>query len=193
MINEKEILSKIINGDKTAYEYIYKEYYSPLTKFASGFIYNDAESVVQDTLIKIWEKRDTLIDVISLKSYLYRSVKNACLNILKRQQIHDRYMSEAAYQLKLIELEAVFVASEDERTNQINILLEQMPEQRKKVFLMNTAEGMKAKEISELLNISERTVHTHVYKAMKFLKSNLFILIIGIIIGCFNFFQHKLT
>lgn len=170
---ENHIIEKVIKGDATAFEYVYKQYYDPLVAFATRFVPDEAKEVVQDTLLKIWEMRSELKNVKSLKSYLYRTVRNTCLNHIKRQGIHDRYVSEAMCQLKMLELSAMDDEETDSRSKKVAQLIEQIPEQRRKVFLMNVAGGLKAKEISEQLDISERTVHTHVYKAMKFLREKL--------------------
>jgi len=171
MADEKEILKKISKGDSLAYEYVYKTYYSPLIHFANRFFPDEAHEIVQDTLLKIWEGREQLAEIQSLKSYLFRAVRNTCINYLKRQDLLKKYQIEAAVELKEIELNFTDDDVDEEKKEALKSAMEEIPEQRRKIFLLSYIEGYKAKEIAKKYNISERTVHTHVYNALKFLKN----------------------
>lgn len=171
MGDEKEILERISRGDTSAYEYIYKNYYAPLIGFANRFFPEEAHEIVQDTLLKIWENREQLGEIQSLKSYLFRAVRNTCINHLKRQELLRKYQTEAAVRLKEIELDFSDNSYEEDKQEALKKALDEIPEQRRKIFLLSYIEGYKAKEIAEQYNISERTVHTHVYNAMRFLKT----------------------
>ena len=167
---DKSIIERIQQGDALAYEHVYQAFYSKLYNFAYDFIYEDAHEIVQNSLLKLWENRASIHEIQNLQAYLYKSVRNSCLNFIRRQSTFKKYQTEAAINLK--ELEMSFFANEiDEKLERsLHDALDKIPEKRKKVFFMHFIEGYKAKEISEELNISERTVHTHVYKAMKSLK-----------------------
>ena len=88
-LNEHQLLLNLQNNNEIAFEEIFRYYYQPLCVFASRILGDgeDAEELVQDFFVKFWEKRSQIQIESSLKSYLFRSVKNLCLNHLKHEQI----------------------------------------------------------------------------------------------------------
>lgn len=173
MNEEKDILAQIAKGDTKAFEFVYKNHYSNLLGFATRFCAEEAHEIVQDCLLKLWEKREDATAIESLKAYLFRSVRNACLNHLKHLEVEKKYQNEAAIKLKQLELKCAETEPSNPLFDKINHALDQIPEQRKKIFKLSFFEGYKAKEIAEQYDISERTVHTHVYNAMKFLRKTI--------------------
>lgn len=167
---DEKILDRIVGGDAAAYEHIYKLFYSKLLRFAKRFIDEEAHEIVQDSLLKLWENREQLRSIQSLEAYLMRSVRNACLNHIKHLQVESRYQATAAQALRELELQMYDDSGDPEIQERLQRALDQIPEQRKKIFYLSFIDGYKAKEISEMCGISERTVHTHVYNAMKFLR-----------------------
>ena len=87
---EQELLKLIQSGDHSAFRKIFEEYYSPLTVFAQKFIpdLDLAREIVQDMFVNLYEKCATLTIEISLKAYLYQSVRNSCLNAIQKGKIH---------------------------------------------------------------------------------------------------------
>ncbi|MBK8808363.1 MAG: RNA polymerase sigma-70 factor [Bacteroidales bacterium] len=173
--DEKAIIENIKNGNKDVFITVYRAYYKSLCSFASKYFEdsNDAEDIVQDSLIWIWENRNKL-EITSLKTYLFSSVKNACLNKLKHLKVVNKHKETTAIELKLLELECDDTYSFDEVENidqTIEDLLNTLPEQRKKIMKLRYIQGMTSKEIAAQENISQRTVETHLYKAIKSLSA----------------------
>ena len=73
------------------FQSIYKTYYSRLCVFAYGFLQNenDAEEIVQNVMLKLWEQKDKINEIENMQAYLFRSVKNQCLNFIKRNKLAD--------------------------------------------------------------------------------------------------------
>lgn len=171
---EVNIETQNILKHKSAFELFFKEQYSPLCRFAFPYLKDadEAEEVVQNCFVKLWKDREQLQIESSVKAYLYASVRNACLNQIKHSEVketykkHQEYQDEATYSLNG-ELEG------SELQDKINIAIENMPEQRRKVFRMSRFEGLKYKEIAEQLNISPKTVENHMGMAMKFMREEL--------------------
>jgi RNA polymerase sigma-70 factor (ECF subfamily) len=90
------IFERIKNGDEKAFDYIFDTYYTGLCIFANKYVEDIdlAEDIVQELFIKIWVKREQLNINDSLKSYLFQSVNNSCLNHLKHLKIRDNYKKE---------------------------------------------------------------------------------------------------
>jgi RNA polymerase sigma-70 factor (family 1) len=170
--NELSTTGPIINLDN--FEALFKQYYAPLVVYACKFLPETdvAREIVQDFFVKLYEKRATLTIDTSLKSYLYRSVYNACMNYINQRNIQEKH-------IRNIDLER---NDEDNLENEINSvelqnrifnLIETLPPKCKKIFKMNRLEGMKNEEIAIHLNLSKRTVETQISKALKILRNKL--------------------
>lgn len=131
-----------------------------------------AREIVQDFFVKLYEKRHNLSVETSVKSYLYRSVYNCCLNYLNQRNIQDKH-------LKNIDLERVdednleSEISSVELQYRIHQVIEELPARCRKIFKMNRLEGIKNEEIATQLNLSKRTVETQISKALKILRKRL--------------------
>ncbi len=88
-IEEKELIKRMISGDQTAFELLFRFYYPGLVVFASHILldYSNAEEITQDFFVKLWEKRKNISSAHSIKSYLFTSVKNSSINYLNREKI----------------------------------------------------------------------------------------------------------
>ncbi|MDO9614094.1 MAG: sigma-70 family RNA polymerase sigma factor, partial [Bacteroidota bacterium] len=95
MTDEKELYQRLKEGDERAFNDLFRKYYSSMCHFARQFL-NDsemAEETVQDMFVRIWEKRESLNIETSVKHYLFRSVRNHCLNQIQHQKIRQQYAS----------------------------------------------------------------------------------------------------
>ena len=169
-----QIDTKDIFQSKITFEQFFHENYGPLCRFAFQFLKDkdETEDVVQQLFVKVWEGRNSLKISTSWKAYLYASVKNLCFNKIKHKQVVDEYESHIKY------TESYETVSEDEieaseMQQKISEVIDQMPEQRKKVFTLSRFEGYKYREIAEELNISVKTVENHMGSAMKYLRKEL--------------------
>ena len=89
--SESILVERLRNKDKRAFELVFNEYYGLMKAYAMRFMdeIEEAEEIVQDVFVKFWEKCDSLAADSSVKSYLYRSVHNTCLNYIKHQKVKD--------------------------------------------------------------------------------------------------------
>lgn len=163
----------IRNGDRKAFEAAFRAWYRPLCAYAMPIVRDkdEAEETVQNVYYNIWVKRETIRVTGPLKSYLYRAVHNECLNRLKHLKVRaayaDDYRSANSDAVTHGKLEA------KELGKQISDAIGSLPEQCGIVFRMNRFENMKYAEIAEKLNISVKTVETHMGKALKILRLRL--------------------
>jgi RNA polymerase sigma-70 factor (ECF subfamily) len=172
---EQEQLKLIQCRDHPAFRKIFEEYYSPLTVFAQKFVpdLDLAREIVQDMFVNLYEKSDSLNIQTSLKSYLYQSVRNSCLNIIKKEKVHlsvhaglrsTSGTGEADWTDKMIEAEL---------QNLVFRTISELPGKCRQIYLLSRQEGISNREIAQKLNISIRTVETQVSKALKILRSRL--------------------
>ncbi len=172
---ENDIRELIRKGDKAAFEKVFRQFYKSLCSYALFFVHDteDADEVVQEVFYKLWKGHETIDIQSSLKSYLFRAVHNQCLNQLKQQKYAGVY---AEHQKPLLENEQKQHANPaelKELSSRINEAINKLPPERKKVFLMIRFEGMKYKDVANVLGISIKTVENQMGKAMQFLKEEL--------------------
>jgi len=162
-----------ILDNETAFEGFFKENYNAFCRFAYTFLNDadDAEEIVQNCFVKLWEGRKTLILGNNPKSYLFTMIRNTCLNQIKHISIREDYK---AYNEQLRSEAQTEEESEDTNLQQkVIAAIQNMPPQRKKIFEMSRFEGLKYKEIASHLNISVKTVENHMGSAMKQLREDL--------------------
>jgi RNA polymerase sigma-70 factor, ECF subfamily len=154
---------------------LFRSHYSSLCSYANHFL-NDldaSEEVVQEVMLKIWMTRNELRIETSLKSYLFRSVRNGCLNLLKHDHIRDEYRLHAESRTG-----DLFQSGEDdliatELEGRIRKAIDDLPMERRKVFILSRYEGLTYGQIAEKLGISAKTVENQMGKAMKTLREEL--------------------
>lgn len=160
---------------KEEFEKLFHSFYSELCSYSNMFLKDleASEEVVQETFVKLWENRKSLNIKSSFHSYLFRAVRNGCLNVIKHEKIKDNYKVHNENEIKNRSgsLDEEIDASELE--TKIRESIDLLPMRRRKAFIMSRYEGLKYKEIAEKLNISIKTVENQIGKALKFLKSEL--------------------
>jgi RNA polymerase sigma-19 factor, ECF subfamily len=190
--NEKLLLQELSKGNKKAFETIFNTYYQQLVVFAKKYIIDLdlSRDIVQEIFIKFYENSNDLRITTSLKSYLFQSTRNACLNKIEQKKIHAQHHENIQY-LKKDETDLADKLEETEFEYRIYKAINNLPEQCAKIFKMNRLEGKRNQEIADELNISKRTVETQISKALKILRTDLidvFIILIIIILNQNNLF-----
>jgi len=187
---ENILLQKLIKGNQSAFDKIFKTYYKELCFFSLKIVkdYVFAEEVVQNIFINLWEKRKDLKINISLKAYLYRSVYNNSIHFIKKENLTQNF--DEAIIKHDVEFNDILVQTEIE--TKIYNTIEELPEQCKKIFKMSRFDELKYREIAEKLNISIKTVETQMSRALKYLTLNLNHLLKLLIFVILNFLSKNL-
>ena len=172
---DKQVLETLQLGNESAFEMIFKTYYQPLCRYAYSFLQDkeEAEEVVQASFINVWEKRNSIAIETSLKSYLYRMVRNACLNVIKHDKIKQQHV---AHELAVTEATYESVAQKvyaTELESKITEAIKTLPEQCRIVFQLSRFEELKYQEIADQLQISVKTVENHMGKALRLMREQL--------------------
>ena len=134
---------------------------------------DQAEEIVQEMFFNFWQKKEQLDINISLEAYLFRSVRNACLNYLKHLKIREQHRLATNEEIRKKEEEIHDNVIALELQERIEALIEKMPPERKKIFKMSRYEELKYREIAEKLNLSVKTIEVQMGKALKFLRLHL--------------------
>lgn len=172
---ENIIAEQIKKGDKNAFESLFKTYYSQLCAYANKFVtdIDDSEEIVQEMFYQVWQKREDLNILISLKSYLFRSVHNSCLNYLKHKNIQQKHVERSLYEQANQSYKFPDSIETSELQNKIRIAIEKLPTERKKIFLMIRYDSLKYSEVAAKLGISVKTVENQMGSALKFMREEL--------------------
>ena len=161
--------------DEQAFEKLFRAQYPTLCGYARKYVedIDQAEEIVQEMFFNFWQKKEKVEINISLEAYLFRSVRNACLNYLKHLKIREEYRLATNDEIRKKEQEVHDHVVALELRERIENVIDQLPPERKKIFKMSRYEEMKYKEIAEKLNLSIKTVEVQMSKALKFLRLHL--------------------
>ncbi|MFC3364066.1 RNA polymerase sigma-70 factor [Pedobacter fastidiosus] len=166
----RDLISLIERGQTATFTKFYTSYFEKLVLASDKYLkdIHEAEEIVQDVFLKVWENPEYLSEVKSIKSYLYRTVINSSINYFNRQKNIEQHHLKLAS-----ELSDEYLINLDEENEMIVLLrseIEKLPAQCKKVFKLSRFESLKYKEIANQLDISEKTVENHIGNALKILR-----------------------
>lgn len=175
---DNEILLKLAEGDHQAFKFIFRSYYSKIRAFSYGFLkdMDDADELAQLIFVKLWDKRMMLQNVRNFDSYLFMLAKHTVLNFIEARHmlpIADEEMPVQpdnktpfddliAHDLQLL----------------VDLVVSNMPFQRRQIYRMSRELGMPNDEIAEKLGIQKKTVENHLNLALKELKNIIDVFII---------------
>ena len=165
-----------LHDDDKAFESLFYLLNTSLIKFSMMYVHQKeaAEEIVSDVFVKCWLNRKSLIDVHNMDTYLFVAVKHQSLNYLKKYSHIHLVRIEDTNQIKFVKS---FNAQEELEKKELLFKMEQsieaLPQQCRIIFRLIKEDGIKYKEVAEILNISPRTVQTQLFRAMKKLSAAL--------------------
>ncbi|WP_447641524.1 MULTISPECIES: RNA polymerase sigma factor [Chitinophagaceae] len=169
---DKQLLDLLQNGDQEAFVAIYDKYWESLLVFVMRAIrvQFDAEDIVQELFVSLWKRRATLDIHAELSTYLYNSARYLSIRYIEKNIIRTQY-------LESLGKKDGHASPADQRIllQEINTRIKQavlcMPLKMQKVFRLSREQHLSYREIAAQLNISEETVRKQIYKALKYLRS----------------------
>lgn len=172
-MSDTEVLVNLSVRD--TFDKVYMMYYSRMYRFAKEYVLfdEDAENIVQDVFLLLWEKRDVLEIQTSLSSYLFSLVKNRSLNFLRHKTIADEYMQELGAKLYSLEMLNSTFSSDEDIEQVLMSAIDKLPERCREIFLKSRVDGKKYREIAEELNLSVNTIENQMAIALKKLRTEL--------------------
>lgn len=163
---------------------LYLMYYPKLVRFAKEFVVleEDAENITQDVFADLWERRDGIDHIENVNAYLFRLVRNRCLDYLKHKVFEQKYAEnvQASFEIELslklqsldrFDVSDIFEGNEMERL--VRDAINSLPKRCRDIFLLSRMKGLKYREISEKLGISVNTVECQMGIALKKLRVKL--------------------
>lgn len=174
MENVRQLNIRLIEGHPGAYEELFKQTFPRLQGYCRLFIHdqNQANDLIQECFIKLWEKHSTIKPEQSVESLLFVMLRNRCLNYLRDQKtrgiVENISLDEDSELQHLFQLD---FTGKEERSVEEELMLairesiDHLPEKRRMVFIKAKVEGRKNKEIADELAISVKAVEKHLHLA----------------------------
>lgn len=169
--------------ENATFSKIYRIYFPKLVRFSREYVVSteDAENIVQDIFMYLWEHRDMLELLTNPNAFLFTLTKNRCIDFYRHKvRTESKKESLDALSEKELKLKIEALQQFDENmftVEDINTLLNKaiahLPEKCRQVFILSRMEGMKHEEIAVQLNISVNTVQNHIVTALRKLKVEL--------------------
>lgn len=165
---EDKYLKELGNGSHKAFDTLFLQYHPKVIQFLNGFVKDEetACDMAQEIFFKIWTNRSTISKVGSFKNYLFRMARNMVYDYFDHSLVKERYSQkqQETYIPYTDIIEEELYAQE--LSLLIDIAIEKMPAQRKRIFRMSRQEGLSNEEIARELDINKRTVENHITQAL---------------------------
>ncbi len=161
-------------NDQEALRQLFNIYFPRLNDFARKIINNDtiSQDIVQDVFVKFWEIR-TEVKETNIEAFLFRLVRNKCLDYIKHIKVVANLQIDLLATTKYEELYRIdfigdepYVLIEKELQDEIEMVIQSLPDKCKEVFMLSRVKGLKNREIAEGLNINIKNVERHLTKAL---------------------------
>ena len=161
--------------DKEEFKIVFSEHYNMLCNYAFSFLknHNVSEDAVQDVFVHLWMKRNE-INGVDLGPYLFTSVKNKCLEMIRKRKVEQQNLQSIHQDTSLHNTDIKDLEYEKYlRIERLNKSIRQLPDKCRDIFVLSKVNGLTYAEIAELKNITKKTVENHIANAIKMLRKSL--------------------
>lgn len=158
-----------LHSDQSAYKELYLLFYKPLLQFGYSFVrsHEMAEEIVSDVFVNLWKKRAQITDIQNLRLYLFVSTKNTALNYLRSQKKPLLQAEQYQVQLQSIYFDPERLMITAEMVNRVQAAIRKLPPRCQLIFKLVKEDGLKYREVAELLNLSVKTVENQMITATR--------------------------
>jgi RNA polymerase sigma-70 factor (ECF subfamily) len=173
-VTDHELLERLRSGAEDAFDAIFRAHYAPLVGLAESLVRERAiaEEVVQEVMLELWRRRETLVVDESLRAYLFRAARNRALNHLRHERVERQgepyargeSATPAVGHLRLVE---------EEIEGALHEAMQSLPGRCREVFELSRVQGLRYAEIAGVLGISVKTVEAQMGKALRILRERL--------------------
>ena len=172
---EKDYINELKEGSFSAFDHLFSLYKERLYAFAVGYLKaaEDAQELVQEVFVKVWENRETLDETRSFNSYLFTISKNTILNYFRKKANEQSYIDYIKKNTSLTYNKTEEDLAYEELMEKANRVIELLPARQKEIYRLSREQGLSNEEIARQLKISKKTVENQVTLALKFLRERL--------------------
>ena len=174
--NQEFILS-LKEGREEAFRLLYRQYHSKLFRYCFRFVKSKdlADDLAQTIFVKIWTKRDTLMTGHSFDAFLFRIAKNTIFDYFRGQAAESSFVETLYERTQWLHNHPEEQILYNDLQNVVREVVDQLPEQRRRIFQMSREQGMSYDEIAQSLSISPNTVKEQVARALRFIREQLIV------------------
>lgn len=172
----QELLTRLKEGDILAFDKVYDLYSHKLFSFVFKILKNEdeADDIVQEVFVKIWESRNKLNDYKLLNSYIFTIAYNNSIDLIRKRINNKKYIEYLKNSATVNFASTTINQLEfNELSNNLKKIITQLPDRQKQVYLLHREKGLTYPEIAQQLGISKNTVENHMVKALKYLHKNM--------------------
>ncbi|WP_167615602.1 RNA polymerase sigma factor [Maribellus sediminis] len=172
----KELIDQLRNDDQVAFYLIYDRYFKRLYSFVFRYIKieADADEIVQEVFVKIWESRHKIQNYSSFESLLFTIAYNTTITLLRKRAREKKYMEQVSAMQQVNNAPDVIDEIHYRELNEkVKGLINELSPRQREIFLLSREEGLGHEQIAQKLGISVNTVKKHVSNALEFLKSGM--------------------
>ena len=175
LYSDEELMQEIKAGNMFAFDALYEKYCKRVYKFAYSILKSreEAENLMQDGFLNLWENRHNVEKDSSVKSYLFTITYHAAISVIRRKARESEFVEYLKAVQKIDEEPVDVVLEYNELTNKLDEIINSLPERQKEVYLLHRVEALKYNEIAERLHISVNTIENHMSRALKTIREKL--------------------
>ncbi len=172
---DNQIIDQLKDGSKEAFHSLYDAYGPKIHAFALSYLKNnaDAEELLQEVFLKLWEIRASLDSSKNIKSFLFKICINLIYDLIRRKNIEKAYLDYSENDSQKCSDNTWHEVIYNEMLSNLHHLVSVMPEQRQRIFRMSREDGLSNDEIAQQLSLSRRTIENQLYRAVSSLKEKL--------------------
>ncbi len=167
-VSDNELIERMRGGDTGALGILYMRYAPSVSNFAYRFIRvrEDVDDITHNIFCSLWENRESLKDIESLKAYLFQMTRNAIFKEFRHQQVVSEYESEVGNDRNENYYDGEKVVTTSDLLEMIDLMISNMPEPQRVAFRMSRYEHKTYVEIAEHLGVSQKTVQYYISQAL---------------------------
>ncbi len=168
-----ELATRVAAGDALAFRELFDRLHEPLLRFAIRFVDESAaKDAVQEAFVRVWHRRQTINEELSLRALLYRTVRNLAFNAVRDESTRSRLLADEGTEhfsgQSPMNPEQEFVVKE--MGDAVRAGIDALPERQREALVLSRFNGLSHQEIAAVMNVSARTVNNHLVRALETLR-----------------------
>lgn len=173
-MDDKALFERIRQGDEAAFDQLFRGWYAQLVRVAEAIMREQgpAEEVVQDVMLELWRRRESIPVPESARAYLIQSTRNRALNHLRRRKVERSGEPHITATLRSPHQADAF-AVEEELDIALRAAVAELPDRCREIFELSRMHALTYTEIAQTLGVSVKTVEAQMGKALKTLRERL--------------------
>lgn len=175
LLSDQELLNKCKLNDERAFNALFDRYFKRLYSFGYGLVQDEetAKEIAMDVMLRLWQKKGDIVIAEELLPYLFRSIKNAVYNHWRKNKIITHSLELFEDNLENSSPSADWNLEFKELEKQYTDFLNEMPEQRRKIFHLSRNENLSYAEIADQLNLSVHTVRNQMSSSVRYFRKHM--------------------